>query len=336
MKKALLPLAIAAALPMTAMADVSVYGRAHVSLDLLDNGADYSELNISSNSSRLGFKASKDFDGMTALMQIEQQVDYDAGGAFTSARDTFVGLRGGFGMVRIGQFDSPFKRARGPANLFGDQVGDMRNLTRVGNGRFDERNPNTIHYQTPKLGAVQINFAYSVSQPQTAEDGASDDAISLSVTYAAGPVDLAAAYETYGEDHSRGERDGIRLAVGFDVTSSVKLVGFVQSVEHELDDALTSDVVGLGAEFKLGSKTRLRGHAMSRSPDIDDADSTLLAVGIEHRLDSAVRVYANYAAVSNDDNVALNPYSQARSTGGVPSAAGENASGLSLGLRYDF
>src|SRR5690554_4127644 len=129
MKKALLPVALAAALPMTAMAEISVYGRAHVSLDMLDNGAEYSELNLSSNSSRLGFKASKAFGDLTALIQIEQQVDYDSGEAFTSARDTFVGLRGSFGMVRVGQFDTPFKRARGPANLFGDQVGDMRNLT---------------------------------------------------------------------------------------------------------------------------------------------------------------------------------------------------------------
>src|SRR5690625_7542414 len=81
-------------------------------------------------------------------MQIEQQVDYDNGEAFTSARDTFVGVRGSFGMVRVGQFDTPFKRARGPVNLFGDLVGDMRNLTRVCDARFDERNFNSMQYRS--------------------------------------------------------------------------------------------------------------------------------------------------------------------------------------------
>lgn len=335
MKKALLPVALAAALPMTAMAEISVYGRAHVSLDMLDNGAEYSELNLSSNSSRLGFKASKAFGDLTALIQIEQQVDYDSGEAFTSARDTYVGLRGSFGMVRVGQFDTPFKHARGPANLFGDQVGDIRNLTRVGDARFDERNPNTIHYQTPKFGNAQFNVAYSVNENDTATDGASDDALSLSITYAAGPVDVAAAYETYGDDHSRGERDGVRLAVGYDVTSTLKLVGFFQSVDYEGSDALTSDVFGVGGEFKLGPDTRLRGHYFHRSADADNSDSGLFTVGVEHRLDSDVRVYLNYAAVDNDDNVALNPYNQARTTN-VPAAAGETSSGLSLGFRYDF
>src|SRR5690625_7833898 len=97
MKKALLPMALAAALPMTAMAEISLYGRAHVSLDMLDNGAEYSELNLSSNSSRLGFKASKEFGDLTAIMQIEQQEAYDNGEACTRARDTLVAMLCSFG-----------------------------------------------------------------------------------------------------------------------------------------------------------------------------------------------------------------------------------------------
>src|SRR5690625_6819077 len=112
-------MALAAALRMTAMREISLDCGAHVSLDMLDNGAEYSELNLSSNSSRLGFKASKEFGDLTAIMQIEQQVDYDNGEAFTSARDTFVGLRGYFCMVRVGLFDTKFKCARGPADTFG-------------------------------------------------------------------------------------------------------------------------------------------------------------------------------------------------------------------------
>ncbi len=49
-----------------------------------------------------------------------------------ATRDTFVGLKGDFGQARVGRFDSPFKAARGPVNFFGDMVGDIRNVTRVG------------------------------------------------------------------------------------------------------------------------------------------------------------------------------------------------------------
>jgi len=337
MKKASLPLTIAlAAVPMASMADASIYGRAHVSLDLLDNGADYSELNMSSNASRLGFRANRDFDGVTAIMQIEQQIDYDNGAAFTTNRDTFVGLRGDFGMVRFGQFDTPFKRARGPANLLGDKVGDMRNLTRVGDGRFDERNANTLHYQTPKLGDLQFNIAYSISEPQTAADGASDDAISLSVTYTLGPLDVAGAFEAYGEDHSRGGRDGIRLAASYSLTPELMLMGFFQSIDHDESDALSSNLLGVGGEYRLTDKTRVQAQYFSRTTDADNYDSNMLAFGIEHRIDSALRLYSSYALVSNDANIALTPYNQARTISGIPAVNGENPSGLSVGMRYDF
>ncbi|MDY3198701.1 MAG: porin, partial [Pseudomonadaceae bacterium] len=58
MKKKLIAIAVGAAavMPALALADVSIYGRAHVSVDFLDDGADYSETNLSSNSSRIGFK----------------------------------------------------------------------------------------------------------------------------------------------------------------------------------------------------------------------------------------------------------------------------------------
>ncbi len=332
MKKALLPVAILAALPAVALADVTIYGRANVSLDYLDDGADYSEFNVSSNSSRLGFRATREFDNITAIMQIEQEIDYSNQGSNWASRDTFVGVRGGFGMFRLGKFDTPFKRARGPANLFGDQLGDMRNLTRAGAGRFDERTPNTVHYQTPSMEGFQFNIAYSLHEGNDAS-GDSDDAWSLSATYKQGPLDLALAYEKFQDDRSQGGRDAIRLAIGYDI-GDLTLVGFFQTIDHD-NDAFDADVYGFGAAYKISDNWSVKGHFLTRSADPADSDSDLIAVGAEYRVSSPLRFYVNYALVSNDDNVALNPWSQARTTG-RPGAAGETASGLSFGMRFDF
>src|SRR5690606_29048355 len=139
-------------------------------------------------------------------------------------------MKGSAGMIRVGQFDTPFKAARGPANLFGDQLGDMRNITRVGNARFDERHPNTIHLQSPSFGGAQFNLGYSLHEGSSAGDTAELDekgeAISVSVTYANGPLEAALAYETYSEDRSRGEREAVRLAGAYKVIDSLKLVAF--------------------------------------------------------------------------------------------------------------
>ncbi|MFT6466561.1 MAG: putative porin [Halopseudomonas sp.] len=350
MNKKLLAIVVgaAAAMPMMAMADVSVYGRAHVSVDYLDDGADYSETNLSSNSSRLGFKGDHEINpSLTAFFQIEQQINFSSGSSDDDStnfatRDTFVGLKGGFGTFQLGRFDSPFKAARGPANLFGDQVGDMRNLTRVGNARFDERYDNTVQYTTPDMSGFFATLGYSVQEGTTADLDTDESVVSGSLNYIGGPIEASVAYESAEEDTGRGERDGFRSALAYKITDGIKAVGFYQTVDYDNEavtaavrDALTSDTFGLGAEFKVASNTALKGMWMTREADADQSDSDMWVVGVEHKLDKAVRVYANYAVVDNEDNIALTPWIQARSANPA-GAVGEEASGLSVGLRYDF
>ncbi|MFZ2288742.1 MAG: porin [Halopseudomonas yangmingensis] len=340
--------ALAAAIPAVAMADVSIYGRANVSVDFLDDGADYSETNLSSNASRLGFKGSHEINpNLTAFFQIEQQINFSSGESDSSStnfatRDTFVGLKGGFGSVQMGRFDSPFKAARGPANLFSDQLGDMRNLTRVRNARFDERYDNTIEYTTPSINGFSGKLGYSVHETTVAGEDLDTDTLSLSLNYAGSALEAALAYEKAEEDTRRGERDGIRFAAGYKVTDAFKAVAFYQTVDYKnaavtdaVRDQLTSDTYGLGGEFKVGANTALKAMWMTRDADADNYDSDMWVVGVEHKLDKAVRVYANYAVVDNDDNARLTPWLEGRSA--TPDGAfGEKASGLSVGLRYDF
>jgi len=332
MKKALLPVAILAALPAVALADVTVYGRANVSVDLLDDGDDYSEVAMSSNSSRLGFRANREFDGLTAMVQIEQEIDFSDSGSNWASRDTFVGLRGDFGMFRLGKFDTPFKQARGPANLFGDQMGDMRNLTRAGNARFDERTPNTIHYQTPDFSGFRVNVAYSLHEGRD-NRGLDDEAISLSLTYRAGNLDFAAAYEKFEDDASRGGRDAVRLALSYKF-DALTLVGFYQTADHN-NDAFDSDVFGIGASYAIDEKNSFKAHYFKRSADADNADSDLFAIGYEYRIARPLRVMLAYARVANDDNANLTPWNQARTTD-RPGSFGNTSSGFSMALRYDF
>ena len=349
MKKTLCALAVGATLltPALAMAaDVKIYGRAHVSLDYLDDGADYNEVGLSSNASRLGFKAEQKLEnGMTVFGQIEQEVNFASGsqdgdGVKFATRDTFVGLKGDFGQVRAGRFDSPLKAARGPVNFFGDMVGDIRNVTRVtkdANVRFDERNENTIEYKSPKFGGgFNVIGALSLHEGTTKAEDDKDKAYDLALTYKEGNVDFAAAYEHYEEEATSGERDGFRIAGAYKITPDFNLGGMYQFLQHD-NSTVTPDaqVFGVAGEYKFAPKTLVRGEVFYRDVDADDANSTLLAVGLEHRLDKAVRLYGNLATVINDDKSNLTPWKEGR-TNSVSGVAGENSLGLSLGMRYDF
>ena len=355
MKKKLIALVVGAAAVAPAMAmaaDITVYGRAHVSVDYLDDGADYSETNLSSNSSRLGFKGSHQINpDLKAFFQIEQQINFttgnSSGGSDLATRDTFVGLGSDtWGAVQLGRFDSPFKKARGAANLFGDQVGDMRNLARTGNARFDERYDNTVQYTTPKFGGFSAAVAYSMYQGQSAVADHDADAFSIALNYGNGPFSGALAYEQVEEDVSRGERDSFRAAGAYSVTDAIKVVGFYQTTDYDgssdsaVVDYNSNDIFGLGGEFKLSDATAVKAMWMTLDSDADDADADMWVIGVEHKLDKAVRVYANYAVVDNDDGRALTPWAQGRTanpgSAEFADASGEKASGFSVGLRYDF
>lgn len=353
MKKTLCALAVGATLltPALAMAaDVKIYGRAHVSLDYLDDGADYNEVGLSSNSSRLGFKAEQKLEnGMTVFGQVEQEINFASGekdskGVNFATRDTFVGLKGDFGQARVGRFDSPFKVARGPVNFFGDMVGDIRNVTRA-DMKFDERNENTIEYKSPKFGggfnvlaAVSMHSNKNIAKDANGEGVEDNKAYDLALTYKEGPVDFAAAYERYEENAAigAGERDGFRIAGAYKFTPELNVGALYQLLTHDNETANPdAQVFGVAADYKVAPKTYVRGQVFHRDVDTDDANSTLLAVGVEHRLDKAVRVYANLATMLNDKNSNLVPWKEARSNS-VSGEDDENATALSLGFRYDF
>ncbi len=357
MKKTLCALAVGATLitPVIAnAADVKIYGRAHVSLDYLDDGKDYNEVGLSSNSSRLGFKVEQELENnMTVFGQIEQEVNFASGskgdGVDFATRDTFVGLKGDFGQVKVGRFDSPFKAARGPVNFFGDQMGDIRNVTRVNDHKFDERNDNTIEYKSPKFGngfqvaaGVSMHKGKAIEKDSTGEGLDDNKAYDVALTYKEGPIDLAVAYEKY-EDNSANtsdklSRDAIRLAGAYKLTEELNLGAFYQfsQIDNEnLTDEPEVQVFGLAADYKFAPKTTIRGQIFQRDVDATDANATLIALGLEHRLDKAVRVYGNIATALNDKNSRVNPWKEGRSHS-VNASTGEDALGLSVGMRYDF
>ncbi len=342
-RKHLLTSLIAAGLvvPALASADWTVYGRANISVDYLDNGASYSEPSLVSNSSRLGFKGEHEFrEQLIGIFQIEQGIDFDAGDDLTLAtRDTFAGLKGdAWGMLRVGEFDTPFKRARGPANFFGDQLGDMRNLTKATGFASDNRFENGIHYRTPNFGGVVWDIHYSPETGggrTTTESGRPNEAFSTSLTLRMGDLTGALAYETLEDGAKDDSSDGWRLAGGYKITDAINVGALYQSADNF--DGVESDTYGIGTQVRVAPDFYLKGHVFQHDSDMDQGDAALLALGLEYHVDSNLRFHGTIASVSNDDAVARTPYSDSRTVDSTAAGVnGETASGISVGMRYDF
>ena len=188
MKTKLLMAAVGAALvagPMlSAHAAATLYGRLHMSADMLDND-DMTQGYIASNSSRFGIKGDEDLGtGLKAIYQVEQSFSADEGtGGTLASRNTFAGLAGDWGTFKIGRHDTPYKELGYRFNRFIEQVGDARNMygttsicavadsaTTTTSGAyiacdqragFDARADNMLRYDSPKFGGAQVSVLYS-------------------------------------------------------------------------------------------------------------------------------------------------------------------------------
>ncbi len=168
MKKNLLAIAVGAAvaMPGVVLADgPTVYGKVNVSLENteFDDGVNPSEdqWELNSNASRLGVKGDFDLDvaGLKAIYQAEFEISVDDGdksGQTFTQRNIFGGLKGGFGTLMAGKFDTPTKKAQGKIDQFNDIGGDIKNVL-----SGENRASNIIQYSTPKLAdMLTLNAAF--------------------------------------------------------------------------------------------------------------------------------------------------------------------------------
>ncbi|MFV8833436.1 porin [Aquisalimonas sp. APHAB1-3] len=333
-----LPLVAALALGVSgitaAQADIEVYGQAHLAFSHLDDGDDYSAFNLSSNASRIGFRAGHDVSpNLRALVQLEGQVDFDTDNneTFTS-RDSFVGLESGWGLLRAGRFDTPNKTLRSRTDLFGNQVGDARNIVRgeyTGQG-VDERFRNGIAYRTPSFGGVFVDLHYSVDtgDDDNAADSNDDDAWSASLTYQQGPVYAAVAHERWNEGGER-VREATRVAGSYDL-ADLRVTALAQTTGRPSDDAF-----GVGLRYALVGNIFLKGQYYVLSADDSDQDADMIAVGADYHYSDELRFYLNYAQIDNEDGQDRQPWVQASTLTGTETV-GETAHSVAAGLVYNF
>lgn len=164
--KKMLVIAVATALfaPAAAMADTTLYGKLHASVGSVDTGTG-SDTVVESHSSRFGVKGSTELDnGLSATYGLEYGLDIDGDNSRAlAARNTFAGVKGNFGEVRIGRHDTPAKLATAGLDAFADTYGALENIIATDGHRVD----NAVAYIN-KFGPV--GFAYAHSTAPLAQD----------------------------------------------------------------------------------------------------------------------------------------------------------------------
>lgn len=341
--KKILAIAIATAFAAPAFAatsNVDVYGTLSVSVDSLSNGSGRA-LNVSSNSSNIGFKGSEDLGGgMSAIWQVENTLGVEGGGTWGSQRDTFVGVKSGFGTIRLGYFDTPMKQVARTFDLFNNKIGDTRNLTGGATSSWDARFNNGIRYDSPDFAgfnaSVHYSTQYAASTASTFTSGA--DAYSLGLNYKNGPINAMWGYQK-GSISSSTEETAWRLGVGANLGDFT-----VNALYHTASDTAGTagadrKVYGLGGAYKMGNTrlsaqwykaTDLKGNATA------DQSADMWAVGADYSLSKRTSAYVAYAKANNDTNGTFGVSGGGHGDSLTTAAAGLDPSGFSLGLVHKF
>ena len=165
---------------------------------------------VQASNSRLGFRGKENLGGgLEAFFQIESTIPLDTGGGTFGTRDSFVGIRGGFGSVKLGNMDTVYKNYGDQLSFLGVSSGNFVSnsnlLSKTGFGTsssssFHLRRNNSVVYDSPELGGVNFSLGYSPDETKTASRNA--DVVSTGIQYGGGkgaPFFVALAYERHND-----------------------------------------------------------------------------------------------------------------------------------------
>ena len=315
MNKKLMAVAVAGALvaPAVAMAQsstVSVYGSFYMEYAFINsgralNGTDTANVDmLQSGGSAIGFKGEEKLGGgMSAWFQCESTASLrgtDPDGF--CGRNSAVGLKGGFGNVFVGVWDTPFKRAM-LGNVGGRDTGvfgtafllagaSTTTLDGASPGVFRRRQTNSISYDSPNFGGFQFMALTSTTNSSTATTttsaGAKPRILSLGGSYKAGPFDLGVGFEKHTNAYMNvaqpglatfaGDEEGYHVSGSYTLPMGLKLGATF--TEQKADTAVGTNAkvkaYHLGAEWKFSGP---HGVALSYTNADDIKGTTGAAMG---------------------------------------------------------
>ncbi len=300
MKKSLLTIAAAATMiaPAIVMADATLYGNVHVSINDFDSAP---ELDMTINTSAIGVKGSEALgDGLKAIYKAEFQLDSAEGGFNGGAtgdaltqRDTFVGLKGGMGTVKFGTYSSNYKQLGGKVDpLYRTRLeargflSTQNAMLHGGRGITRGRSTNTLQYTSPKMGGAQLVLNTTIS-------GAAEETSGIGIRWSNKNV-LAFV------DHIKND-DADSTKIG----GRYKTKAFSVGAQFEMADD------GAGAEvdriFLSGMYNINKNNAVILTAGQIDADTADNATGIalayNHKLSKMTNVYIGYGDRTDDDGI---------------------------------
>ncbi len=342
MQKKAIAVAVAGALALPAAAlaqsNVSVYGNMYMEYSFINQGTSTAGVDLANPDflqapgSAIGFKGQEKLGGgMSAWFQCESTADIrGVTGAGFCTRNSAVGLKGNFGNVFVGVWDTPFKRARvgnvggRDTGVFGTAFLMYAGSTTVTDGAnpatFSRRQRNSINYDSPVFSGFQVMAAMSSTNSATNDLSGAANAKprtwSVAGTYKSGPLALGLGYNENSKAYAAGGDDeGWHLSAAY-TFGSVKVGGAYTNQEWNPTVGTSGEVDAwhLGVEWKLGGP-HMVAFGYTQADDIDgnaaspnaqraasgaNTGAKLWQIRYQHNLSKRTWEIGGYVRLNND------------------------------------
>jgi predicted porin len=204
----LLASALLAAMSAQAQTSITVYGNADIAYNNLiatqSTGTKTEENSIVAgglSTSNVGFRGDREIaPGMKATFQFEFEVDPTTDTGIVKTRAGLVGLAGGYGAVTFGRRTTLVKAA-----IDATDAGDgINTIGFLGDNARDSRRNDMMTFSTPAVAGfsadLQLSFGSATRNTSVAgvitQDGKTEDANSVGLNYANGPLTVKYANES--------------------------------------------------------------------------------------------------------------------------------------------
>ena len=302
MKKTLIVAAVLASTAGAALAQssVTVYGRVNVTAESIErNGVKTKEL--INNASRLGFRGTEDLGGgLKANFMLEHRFSIDTGTVPNDfwAGDSYVGLSGGFGAVRLGRTTSEAYYATADyISMNNHDTGTSSDALYAYLGN----NKNKIAYNTNSMGGLVLHAAIGAG-----EGVRGAKVMDLAATYDLGSLSLGFGYE---KNNANANQYAIRALY---TAGAFVFGGYVQRDKNaygaNFGNRTTFRVTGAynvgNSEFQAGygkADDYSNGNAVRLATGRTSSSADQLVLGYNYNLSKRTKVYGYYATVDSDN-----------------------------------
>ncbi|CDG80893.1 porin [Janthinobacterium agaricidamnosum] len=328
-----------------AQSNVTVYGYLDAAVASERGGAAGAVSKLASSvaaPSRLGFHGEEKLDGnLTALFNIETGIALDTGGftgANVFARSDYVGLRGDFGTLRLGNiqtalYETVVTVADPMGNGLAGQAGNLMTAGVVGGptspgGRGNFRG-NTVAYTSPLWNGAGAELDYSAGEAPG--DSSKQRSIGGALAYKTQRLSTRLAWlssvSASGTDSATSTLWGANYNFG-------RFTGYLSYGRNKGYTTLDSRELLTGAAIPLGQGKVLLSYIRKDDRSAVDNDGHQVAVGYSYPLSKRSSLFASYARIGQ--HAAPNSSAFYSINIGAPGIAGGGDRAFAAGMSHFF